>query len=172
MRIIILIAALALVSCSVNRQAQRKLHRAKKLILQAEALGATWSKDTVRVIRTITIPGAQVDTTVQFDNTFDLGTPTSANTPSQTFAISSGDQDTVRVDRKGIKIQTIVQWKTKRIEVHGECPPDTVQLSVPVAVNNTLECPPCVQRYTWWKIIGTCLVVLIIGIVIGKMLWK
>jgi hypothetical protein len=174
MRILIVLSAILLmVSCSPGSIARKKLRRAEKLILQAEALGAHWQHDTVMVTKTITIPGISVDTTIQFDRTF--GPADSANTPPQTFAIERDSLlegvDVVNVDKGKLHVQATIQWRGKKARIKAKCDSDTVYVSMPTTITNTLEAPPCVQKYSWWKIIGACLISLAAGCLIGR-LWK
>lgn len=173
MKYSIFISIVLLAGCTVEQRAGRQIARAKKLILKAEANGATWARDTVWATRNIPIPGIQVDTTIDlhsFDlsfenvgdvpahNTIDLENPGAERVDS--LHILKGTLDVkVRVGKKPGKRPTLA--------VSARQIPDTVIVRVPVEVENKLSCPPCVQRIRWWAAMIAGLGLLIVGIIVG-----
>jgi len=112
-----------------------KLRRAKRLIAQAEAQGATWSVDTVFAITTVPIKSVEHDTVVY-------------NVPGDTIVII---RDKLRVKLKVMR---------DSIYVKGECLPDTIKVIVPVQVNKTIECPRGIR---WWEAVLGVLLAFVLG---------
>jgi hypothetical protein len=113
----VLILAVFLFSCS------DKLTRAKKLIAKAEKEGATWTRDTVFVDTPVFIEE------VKRDSIF--------------FSLPG---DTVRIEKDRLRV-TYVRLPGDSVYIEGKCLPDTVKVSVPVTVTNTIASE---EKYKWW----------------------
>lgn len=134
MRIILLLLTAAILSsCGVNHNLRRMAYHKRMAI----AKGAHIQSDTVRVDRVYITPG---DSTTVF-------------LPGPRVTII---RDTTIYQDK-IKIR--IRRDTVREMIHVECPPDTVKISVPVAVNETL-CPPPDNKWKWIALaLAGCLIV-------------
>lgn len=110
-----------------------KLRRAQKLIAQAIAAGAEYKSDTVYQEKTIITKG---DSTTIF------------------VPVTRLKDSLVTVYQDRIKIQYRLKHDTIRFNV--ECDPDTVKISVPVAVNTEIDCPP---RSSFWRNLALALIV-------------
>lgn len=170
---LIALTSILLLGCSTSQKAHRKLVKGKRFLLEAEALGAKWSRDTIYRDRIIYIPGDALDTLLSFDNTFGTAAPEEGQKwAPQTIANLPGEADSVKLGKGKLRIETVVQWRTRTIKIKGECIPDTVVISAPIAVNNTLDPPPCQQKFRIWDVVILCLVTFVVGAGVSKLLWK
>lgn len=115
---------------------------AKWHIDQAVKKGAIIKSDTVYQERTIVTPG---DTTTIF------------------VPVTRLKDSLVTVYQDRIKIQYRLKHDTIRFNV--ECDPDTVKISVPVAVNTEIDCPP---RSPFWRNLALALVVVCVLLLVFK----
>lgn len=144
------------------------LRKAKYHILKAQALGATWSADTVVITRTVTPPEFSADTVFQVPDSGTVLRLLSADSvvsfdPSMGWSFTS---DTLRLVKSGI--DTKVKIGNHKVYIYTKCKPDTILIKVPTVISNTITCPPCVQRIRWWTAAITGLFLLILGIALGK----
>jgi hypothetical protein len=113
-----------------------KLRRAEKLIAKAEQQGAVWSRDTVFVDTPVFIEE------VKRDSIF--------------FSLPG---DTVRIEKDRLRV-TYVRLPGDSVYIEGKCLPDTVKVSYPVTITNTIESESVIK---WWWI----LVAFSLGVVIA-----
>jgi hypothetical protein len=121
---------ITLSSCGVNYNLHRMAYHKRMAI----AKGAEIKSDTVFTDRVYITPG---DSTTVF-------------LPGVTIIRDT----TIYQDRIKIRIRR----DTVREMIQVECPPDTVKIRVPVAVNETL-CPPPDNKWKWIAGILACIVV-------------
>lgn len=136
-----LLLILFLSSCGVNHNLRRMAYHKRMAI----AKGAEFKADTVFTDRVVITPG---DSTTVF------------------VPVKELKDSLVTVFQDRIKIQYKLKHDTIRFNV--ECPPDTVKISVPVTVTETL-CPPPDNKWKWISGISLLLlIVLIAGIIRSK----
>ena len=128
MNIKLLILSLILISCGPAY----KLRRAERLIKKAEDMGAVWHVDTVYTEREVPVPRVQRDTVV-------------VNAPG----------DTIYITKERLRVKVKVAHDS--IYVSGECLPDTIRISVPVAIDNKLEAKPGLPWW-FWLLVAVCFV--------------
>lgn len=128
MRLLILLMLLS--SCGVNYNLRRMAYHKRMAI----AKGAEIKSDTVFTDRVYITPG---DSTTVF-------------LPGPRVTIIR--DTTIYQDR--IKIR--VRRDTVRETIQVECPPDTVVIKVPVAVNTEINCPP---KSPFWRNLAIALMV-------------
>jgi hypothetical protein len=121
-----------------------KLRRAEKLIAKAEQLGAQWRSDTT--YQTIEVPVVHVE--------LDTMVVTKPN-------------DTIYLEKDRLTVEIIRRADTIRIA--AECLPDTIKVEVPVRIERDIVAPK--PYWTWWKVAGVSLILLIVGMVVGR-LWR
>lgn len=131
MRLLILLLLLS--SCGVNYNLRRMAYHKRMAISK----GAYLRTDTIFTDRVEIIPGDSTVVTLPGSHTVTI-------------------KDTV-IYQDRIKIR--VRRDTIRETIQVECPPDTVKIRVPVAVNETL-CPPPDNKWKWIAAaLAACLVV-------------
>lgn len=162
----ILIFSLCALMCSCGPAYHLK--KAKYHILKAQALGATWSADTVVITRTVTPPEFSGDTVFQVPDSGIVLRTQSADSvvsfdPSMGWSFTS---DTLHLIKPGI--DTKVKIGGHKVYIYTKCKPDTVRIKVPTVISNTITCPPCVQRIRWWTAAITGIFLLILGIALGR----
>ncbi len=135
MRLLILIMLLS--SCGANYNLRRMAYHKRMAI----AKGAEIKSDTVFTDRVYITPG---DSTTVF-------------LPGPRVTIIR--DTTIYQDRIKIRIRR----DTIRETIQVECPPDTVKIRVPVAVNETL-CPPPDNK---WKWIAGGLLIMLVALLLG-----
>lgn len=142
MRILTIIICLLIVqSCGPAAKATRKLRRAERLIIQAEALGATWKQDTVFRLVPVEVKSVKTDT-----------------------VFSSHPGDTVVVEKERLRVK-YVKMPGDSVYIEGECKADTVYKQVPVVVNKSIKCPP--DR---WKFPALVMSFLLVAAIFGLLL--
>lgn len=72
--------------------------------------------------------------------------------------------DTVTIEKEKLKIK-YVKLPGDSVYIEGECEADTIKINVPIATNTKFETKPLMK---WWQFAGIILIVLVVGIVIGK----
>jgi hypothetical protein len=107
-----------------------KLRRAEKLIAKAEQQGAQWTRDTVFIDTPVFIEE------VKRDSIF--------------FSLPG---DTVRIEKDRLRV-TYVRLPGDSVYIEGKCLPDTVKVSVPITITNTIESESVIKW--WWLIIAAC----------------
>lgn len=127
-----LLLIILLSSCGVNYNLRRMAYHKRMAI----AKGAEIKSDTVFTDRVYITPG---DSTTVF-----LPGP----------GVTIIRDTTIYQDRIKIRIRR----DTVREMIQVECPPDTVKIRVPVAINETL-CPPPDNKWKWIAGILACIVV-------------
>jgi len=125
--------------------AANQLKRAERLIAKAEAKGAKWSVDTVYVTKEVIVPEVKFDTVIQKVNFTDTLTIVKDNIVTK------------------VKVNTI----TKEIFVSTKCPPDTIRIEVPVRIDKSIK-----AGYTLLQLIGMMVFGIVLGALLGKLLWK
>tara|TARA_R110000868_G_scaffold95987_2_gene264048 strand:+ start:10265 stop:10669 length:405 start_codon:yes stop_codon:yes gene_type:complete len=131
-----LLIILLLIGCSAEKRCQKHLRK-------AEALGCiSYKSDTI--VRLDTIRGFRIDTFVKFHN----------------------EIDTLIVDSGGIKVVTIIKWKTKEIGQVVSKKDSVIQyLQITKHHNHT----KIVHRVAWWFwIIPFLLAMMLILVIIKK----
>lgn len=121
-----------------------KLRRAEKLITKAEQLGAQWRVDTTYQIIEVPVVHVELDTVVVTE-----------------------PNDTIYLEKDRLKVEIIRRADT--IRVAAECLPDTIKVEVPVRIERDIVAPK--PYWTWWKVAGVSLILLIVGLVVGR-LWR
>jgi hypothetical protein len=150
-RLLLIAAVMLLMGCS----AENKLRRARKLIDDAEKLGATFAADTVFKTIEIPIPSSSVDSVVKVV----LWT------------------DTIRVEKDRVKTAVVVTPEKRIVYIRSECVPDTIRIKVPVTITKSIEIIE--KKPTFWKRLqdfGTkiagWLFFLALGALLGRMFWR
>lgn len=121
------------------------LKQAKKHLLKAEAKGAKVDRDTV--YKEIIVPKTVTDTVVkfiQFDKLF---------------------TDTLTIETTKWKTWTRIDTVNKKIYQQVECKPDTIR--VPISVHTDIK-----AGYSGWQIGGVIIFGLVVGALLGRILWK
>jgi hypothetical protein len=129
-----------LVGCS---SAERHLAKARRQIAKAEALGATWSHDTVYQDVPV-ITEQVVRDTVFMDRIF---------------------KDTLVLTNNRVTVKVKIDTVHKNVYLHADVKPDTVIKRVPVVVNNSIKAE---SRFPWWAV----LLSFVVGIVLAGYLFK
>lgn len=109
---------------------------------QAIKKGVVITRDTVHIEKQVIVPG---DSTKIF------------------VPVTKLKDSLVTVYRDRIKIQYMLRRDTIRFNV--ECPPDTVLVKVPVAVNTEIECPP---KSPFWRNLALALIVVLAVVLLFK----
>lgn len=123
---ILILALIILSGCSAGW----KLRKAKRLIIEAEQMGATWTWDTVWVDRQIHIPGPEV------------------RVPFPVYRDTVIYRDSVRIEIKW-KLSKIT--KTDTVEVKVKCPDNDIKQHSPVSVHNTINAPKDARVAAWYR---------------------
>lgn len=130
----IIVIAMMLASCG----SAYKLRRAERLIKKAEAMGAVWHVDTVFTDWEVPVPAVQRDTVI-------------LNAPG----------DTIFLDKERLRVKVLVRHDS--VYVSGECPPDTIKITVPVTVTKTITAKTGPPWWFWVMFAG----VFVLGIWLG-----
>ena len=120
---------------------QAKLRRAERLIAKAEAQGARWKVDTV--FKEITV----YTTKIEFD----------------TVLKQVNFHDTITVIKDNVITRFKINTVTKDIYVNTECPPDTIEILVPVTVNKEINA----KKRSWTFYVAWALLLMIAAFVAG-----
>lgn len=116
--LIAILATFLLLGCSTTKRANKHLRKAKKHILMAESLGATWQTDTVYKNIEVIVPKVKTDTIFRNRDV--------------------GDTVTITKDRLQIKY---VKLAGDSVFIEGECKSDTIYKEVPITVTRTIHTP-------------------------------
>ena len=128
---------ISLSGCSTEKQCQKHLRK-------AEALGC-FKNSIDTIIRLDTIKGFTIDTFVQFHQ----------------------EIDTLIVDSGGVKVVTIIKWKTKEIgQILSK--KDTVIQNLEIVKVNTLTKFKNIIPWWYWAILGIVSLTLIISVIKRK----
>lgn len=147
----LILFVLLLIGCT----AENKLRRAKRLIESAEKQGVLWEADTVFSERIVIVPETKVDSVIKV----------------VTWT------DTIRVESGKVKTKVLVQPVERRVYIESKCDPDTIRIEVPVTVNKSIQIIG--EKPTLWqklRAVGEKIVMVIVllalGAILGRMLWK
>jgi hypothetical protein len=123
--IIILLSSLILSGCGASWHLKRAEHHQKKAI----AHGAVITLDTVFIDKAVFIEE------VKRDSIF--------------FSLPG---DTIRIEKDRLRV-TYVRLPGDSVYIEGKCLPDTVKVSVPVTITNTIQAESKIKW--WWLLIAS-----------------
>lgn len=107
--------------------------------------GATVKADTVWVTKEVVIPEARIDTVFRDVN----------------FT------DTITFIKDRIVTKVKVNTVTREVYINTVCPPDTVRIKVPVAVNQKIEAGKTGWEFWLWIVSAAC-----VGAVLSRIFWR
>jgi hypothetical protein len=131
---------ISLSGCGINHH----LRKAKKHLKKAEIKGAIINRDTVFKTITVHTPKIEIDTVFSVDHF----------------------RDTITIEKDKVVTRLKIDTVTKEIFVSTECPPDTIEVRVPVSVKTNIKTPR-----GFWYYAKFFALALIIGFVLGAMFW-
>ena len=134
MKILLLSLTILLSSCGPSFY----LKRAERAIKKAEQLGATVSRDTSFIDKSVVVPEVKTDTI---------------------FKPQLGD--TIFISKDKLKIK-YVKLPGDSVFIEGKCEADTVRIKVPVTITKKIK-----AGATTWDLIILAIVCLIVGFILG-----
>jgi CYTH domain-containing protein len=132
-----------------------KLRRAERLINKAEQQGAQWRSDTTRTLKSFYFSGVRND----FQFTF----------PKQDSVAYFTTKDSIQVKLIREKVPADSAAIVDKFRAEIECPPVSAEVETETIINRDIVAPK--PYWTWWKVAGVSLILLIVGLVVGR-LWK
>jgi hypothetical protein len=129
MRLLPIIILIALTGCSAAKKANRKLNHAKRLIAEAEALGAKWESDTIMQTVELKVPERHTDTLVH---------------------ILSGDTIVKYSDHVRLRI---IRLPGDTIKAECDCDSAKEKQLVIRTIYKTIHAPAKEERWHWWHVV-------------------